>query len=217
MKQRPDFLKMQIIDGPLAISICMGGIQIAPIGAHCNHARRKMCATVRKTNAQSEKSETVHSVLTLVRDSERYIIRMPRKLKLLAHLSNQNAKQRRVASSSRSDAAQIGGESVGNLAEEPVVSDDSDDEIPYWPAEDHNSAVIEAEDAHRLLLKWVPEAESAIRKPHIVVSRWTNWRRNKEIENRAKQMAGNPTLLYLWKVDCDAGLSIKKTREGLCF
>ena len=53
------------------------------------------------------------------------------------------------------------------MAEEPDLSEDSDDEIPYWPGEDHDSAVIEAEEAHRLVLKWVPEAESAIRKPHI--------------------------------------------------
>lgn len=145
--------------------------------------------------------------------TERYIIGMPRKSKLLAHLSMLNAKRRRVASSSSGDAANIGGESVGKLAEEPDLSEDSDDEIPYWPGEDHDSAVIEAEEAHRLVLKWVPEAESAIRKPHIGVSRWTTWRRKKEMETRAKQMAGNKTLLDLWKVDRDAGSSSKEPEK----
>jgi hypothetical protein len=96
---------------------------------------------------------------------------MPRKSKLIAHLVRMNAKRARVASGSArheefdaTDSRISSGESDD--------SEFSDSELPYWPAEDDNEMIhSEVEEAERLILKWVSEAQSIIRKPHIGVTR----------------------------------------------
>ena len=70
----------------------------------------------------------------------------------------------------------------GKISEDPgetIGSEISESEIPYWPAGDDDQTLIDTQEAERFfLLKWVPEAESKIRKPHIGVSRWNSWRQN---------------------------------------
>lgn len=118
---------------------------------------------------------------------------MPKKRKLLAHLDRMNAER------ARTKVVLAGGEDLQIRA---LSSSESDDEIPYWPDEDHDDNVpLEDTEKDALLLKWVPGANVKARKPHLGVSRFTQWRRKSEIEKRAKSMAGNVTLFQLWNQD----------------
>ena len=125
-----------------------------------------------------------------------------------------NAKRRKVTAVSASPVA----DDCGKVSEDPgetIDSESSDSEIPYWPAEDDDQTLIDTQEAERFLLKWVPEAESKIRKPHIGVSRWTSWRRKREMETRAKQMSGSKNLFDLWNIDREVRASSQSQRKRL--
>ena len=125
-----------------------------------------------------------------------------------------NAKRRKVTAVSASPVA----DDCGKVSEDPgetIDSESSDSEIPYWPAEDDDQTLIDTQEAERFLLKWVPEAESKIRKPHIGVSRWTSWRRKREMETRAKQMSGSKNLFDLWNIDREVRASSQEAESEI--
>ena len=123
-----------------------------------------------------------------------------------------NAKKRKVTTVSESPVA----DDSGKLSEDPgetVNSENLDPEIPYWPAADDEQKLIDTQESERFLLNWVPEAESKIRKPHIGVSRWTSWRRKREMETRAKQMNVSNNLFDLWNMDREVRASSQELEK----
>ena len=99
--------------------------------------------------------------------------------------------QRRTATALRRETA------VGS--QDSNSSDESDNDIPYWPEEDdEDEHPLEEEEKDLLVLKWVPNAKLRVRKPHLGTSRFATWRRKSEQEKRARSMAGNKTLFEFW-------------------
>lgn len=123
---------------------------------------------------------------------------MPRKRKLHAQLAHFNELRKKAASTAQQPSS-AGCLSAGSETDEGEAA--LSDEDIYWPNEDEIEIVnLADDDLHELVLKWVPDARPKGNAPHIGVSRWTTWRRQSEIEKRAKSMAGNKTLFDFWNV-----------------
>src|SRR4051812_22737953 len=114
---------------------------------------------------------------------------MPRKRKLHAQLAHYNELRKKAASTAQQPSS-AGCPSAGSETDEGEAA--LSDEDIYWPNEDEIEIVnLADDDLHGLVLKWVSDARPKGKAPHIGVSRWTTWRRQSEIEKRAKSMAGN--------------------------
>lgn len=165
---------------------------------YCAQSRTFVCAVVLARSLVTVN----HGVIWRITIDQ--FVSMPKKRKLLIHLDGMNAE--RASRKKSSIALDLAEAKSSTLSEND--DDDDDDEIPFWPPEDEqdedNNMPLEESERKALILKWVPNAQSKSKRPHLGVSRFTVWRRKSEMEKREKSMKGQKTLFDHWNIDADA-------------